>query len=288
MYKLHRKEIKMSDIRYANGKEYVKTFDTSQLRNHFLIQNLLQPDEVNYTLTMHDRMLVMGAVPHTKELKLPVLEEITKAAYLLERRELGIINVGGPGTVTVDGEEFALESQECLYIGRGKKDIVCASNKSDYPAEYYINCLPAHATYPTKKAGMEDANQVSLGSKENCNERVIYQYIHEEGIESCQLVMGFTLLKPGSIWNTFPPHTHDRRMEIYFYFDLPEDQMVMHFMGDPEETRHIVMRNKEAVISPEWSIHSGAGTSAYTFIWGMGGENKAFTDMDAADLTTFK
>lgn len=278
----------MPDIRYANGKEYVKTFDTNQLRDHFLIQNLFQKDDIGYTLTMHDRMLVMGIMPSTKELTLPALEEITKASYLLERRELGIINVGGTGKVVVDGEEYSLDNRECLYVGKGKKDIVFSSNKSDYPAEFYVNCLPAHATYPTKKASLSDANQVELGSKENCNERVIYQYIHEDGIDSCQLVMGFTLLKPGSIWNTFPPHTHDRRMEIYFYFDLPDSQVVMHFMGDPEETRHIVMRNKEAVISPEWSIHSGAGTSAYTFIWGMGGENKAFTDMDAADLTKFK
>lgn len=278
----------MTDIRYANGKEYVKTFDTNQLRDHFLIQNLLKSDAVEYILTLHDRMIVMGITPVTKELKLPALEEITKSEYLLQRRELGIINIGGPGKVVVNDEKFDIDNRECLYIGKGKKNISFSSNKSDYPAEFYINCLPAHAEYPTKKASLQDANQVELGSKENCNERVIYQYIHEDGIDSCQLVMGFTLLKPGSVWNTFPPHTHDRRMEVYFYFDIPEDQLVMHFMGHPQETRHIVMRNKEAVISPEWSIHSGVGTSAYTFIWGMGGENKAFTDMDAADLTTFK
>jgi len=278
----------MPDIRYANGKEYVKTFDTHQLRSHFLIQDLFKSDDITFTLTMHDRMLVMGVTPTTKALVLPALEEVTKASYLLERRELGIINIGGPGKVVVDGETYVLETRECLYVGKGKKEIVCSSNKPDQPAEFYINCLPAHTTYPTQKASLEEANEVALGSKENCNERVIYQYIHEEGIQSCQLVMGFTLLKPGSIWNTFPPHTHDRRMEVYCYFDLPEDQLVMHFMGDPEETRHIVMRNKEAVISPEWSIHSGAGTSAYSFIWGMGGENKSFSDMDAANLTTFK
>ncbi len=278
----------MADIRYANGKEYVKTFDTIQLRDHFLIQELFKPDSVESVLTMHDRMIVMGIMPHTKSIKLPALEEITKADFLLQRRELGVINIGGPGKIVVEGQEYELENKECLYVGKGKENIEFFSHQSDHPAEFYIYCLPAHAKYPTRKAGLEDANQVDLGSKENCNERVIYQYIHEDGIESCQLVMGFTLLKPGSIWNTFPPHTHDRRMEVYFYFDLPDDQIVMHFMGDPEETRHIVMRNKEAVISPEWSIHSGAGTSAYTFVWGMGGENKAFTDMDAANLTTFK
>ncbi|MEM6522665.1 MAG: 5-dehydro-4-deoxy-D-glucuronate isomerase [Bacteroidota bacterium] len=278
----------MPDIRYANGKEYVKTLDTTQLRDHFLIQNLFKEDEIGYTLTMHDRMLVMGVKPMTKVLSLPAFEEVTKATYLLERRELGIINIGGAGKVLVDGETYNLKNLECLYIGKGKKQIVFASDEADHSAEFYINCLPAHASYPTQKACLEDANQVSLGSKENCNERVIYQYIHEDGIDSCQLVMGFTLLKPGSVWNTFPPHTHDRRMEVYFYFDLPEDQMVMHFMGDPRETRHIVIRDKEAVISPEWSIHSGAGTSAYTFIWGMGGENKAFTDMDPTDLEAIK
>ncbi len=278
----------MSTIRSANGNEFVKTLDTSQLRDHFLIQDLFKPGRLAYVLTMHDRMLVMGVMPSTEAIQLPALEEITKADYLLERREMGVINVGGPGAVTVDGEVFHLGNRECLYIGKGKKDIVFTSDASDQAAEFYINCLPAHAIYPTKKATTNDANQVLLGSKENCNERVIYQYIHEDGIESCQLVMGFTLLKPGSVWNTFPPHTHVRRMEVYFYFDVPDDQVVMHFMGDPEETRHLVMRNKEAVISPEWSIHSGAGTSAYTFIWGMGGENKAFTDMDAPDLSTLK
>ncbi|MEM9897028.1 MAG: 5-dehydro-4-deoxy-D-glucuronate isomerase [Bacteroidota bacterium] len=278
----------MSRIRYANGKEFVKTFDTTQLRDHFLIERLFTPDNIEYRLSMHDRMLVMGVSPKTKPLTLPALEELTKAQYLLERRELGIVNIGGSGTVLVDGDQFKLENRECLYVGRGAKEVVFSSNDSSQPAEFYLNCLPAHATYPTKKAKLEDANKVALGSKENCNERVIYQYIHEDGIDSCQLVMGFTLLKPGSIWNTFPPHTHDRRMEVYCYFDLPEDQIVMHFMGDPEESRHIVVRNKEAVISPEWSIHSGAGTSAYAFVWGMGGENKAFTDMDAADLSTFK
>jgi 4-deoxy-L-threo-5-hexosulose-uronate ketol-isomerase len=233
-------------------------------------------------------MIVMGVMPSKEALLLPALEDITKASYHLERRELGIINVAGKGEVVADGQSYVLEYRECLYLGKGTKEVKFISDSEQNPAEFYINSLPAHATYPNKKATLSDANQVSLGSKDNCNERVIYQYIHEDGIESCQLVMGFTELKTGSTWNTFPPHTHLRRMEVYFYFDLPEDQMVMHFMGDPSETRHIVMRNKEAVISPEWSIHSGVGTAAYTFVWGMGGENQAFTDMDAANVKEFK
>ncbi|MEM7109732.1 MAG: 5-dehydro-4-deoxy-D-glucuronate isomerase [Bacteroidota bacterium] len=277
-----------SAIRFSTHPDYVKTFDTSALREHFLIQDLLQKDNVRHVYTMHDRMIIMGMVPTTTELALPVLPALTKADYFLERREMGVINIGAEGQVLVDGKSYHLKNLDCLYVGKGARKVSFKSLSEANPAEFYINSLPSHKEYPTEKATQNDANQVALGSKENCNERVIFQYIHEEGIQSCQLVMGFTSLKPGSIWNTFPPHTHYRRMEIYFYFDLPEHQTVMHFMGDPEETRHIVMRNKEAVISPEWSIHSGAGTSSYSFIWSMGGENKAFTDMDAADLNTLK
>lgn len=278
----------MSKTRFSTHPDFVKTFDTTQLRNHFLIETLFIPDEVEYTYTMHDRMIIMGIQPVSRAISLPALEEYTKAEFFLERRELGVINVGGPGLIKVDGEEFTIANLDCLYVGCGTKEVVFSSTDVSNPAEFYINSLPAHTSYPTKKAITKDANQVVLGSKENCNERVIYQYIHEDGIQSCQLVMGFTQLKPGSIWNTFPPHTHYRRMEAYFYFDLAENQVVMHFMGDPEETRHIVMKNKEAVISPEWSIHSGVGTAAYSFIWGMGGENKSFTDMDGVDLSKLK
>lgn len=243
---------------------------------------------IEHTYTMHDRMIVLGVVPLSDSIELPPFEALTKADFFLERREMGVINIGGPGTIKVDEEEYLLEPLECLYIGKGAQKVTFSSNDSGHPSEFYVNSLPAHAAYPTKKASKNEANQVSLGSKENCNERVIYQYIHEDGIESCQLVMGFTELKKGSIWNTFPPHIHLRRMEVYCYFDIPEDQLIMHFMGDPQETRHLVLRNKEAVISPEWSIHSGVGTSAYSFIWGMGGENKAFTDMDAVNLNDLK
>ncbi len=274
----------MTDIRFGTNPNDFKKYNTEEIRNQFLIPEVMKKDEITSVYSLHDRMITLGAVPATKKLELPALESLTKAAYFLERRELGIINIGATGTVTVDGEQFELGNKECLYVGKGKKAISFESSSASNPAEFYINSSPAHHEYPTVKAVLGDANKVELGSKENCNERTIYQYIHEGGIQSCQLVMGFTALASGSIWNTFPPHTHNRRMEVYFYFDMPEDQIVMHFMGDPRETRHIVMANKQAVISPEWSIHSGAGTSNYTFIWGMAGENKAFTDMDGEKL----
>ncbi|MEP4533094.1 MAG: 5-dehydro-4-deoxy-D-glucuronate isomerase [Cyclobacteriaceae bacterium] len=274
----------MSDIRFGTNPTDFKKYDTEQIRDHFLIPEVMKRDELTAVYSMHDRMITIGAVPASKSLQLPAFNDLTKADYFLERRELGVINVGGIGTVTVDGESFELGNKECLYVGKGKKEISFASKDASAPAEFYINSSPAHKEYPTVKAGLSDATEVNLGSKDNCNERTIFQYIHEDGIQSCQLVMGFTTLATGSIWNTFPPHTHYRRMEVYFYFDMPEDQIVMHFMGDPRQTRHIVMANKQAVISPEWSIHSGAGTAAYSFIWGMAGENKAFTDMDGEKL----
>lgn len=274
----------MSEIRFATHPEDVRSYDTRTLRERFVMEQVMVPGEVTSFYSMHDRMVTMGVVPVDRELSLPPLSELTKAEFFLERRELGIINTGGVGTVSVDGDHFVLANKECLYIGRGKKDVRFQSDSAKSPAAFYINSCPAHAEYPVVKSDLASSNQVNLGTKENCNERVIYQYIHEQGIQSCQLVMGFTQLKTGSIWNTFPPHTHYRRMEVYFYFDLPENQLVMHFMGEPNETRHLALRNQQAVISPEWSIHAGAGTSAYSFIWGMAGENKAFTDMDGVNL----
>ena len=274
----------MSDIRFGSNPADIKRYTTDEIRSQFMIPQVMKKDEITCVYSLHDRMVTIGIVPASKSIELPAFEDLTKATYFLERRELGIINVGGKGTVTVDGETFEIDNKECLYVGKGKKSIVFSSSSASAPSEFYLNSSPADAEYPTKKASLGDANRVDLGSKENCNERTIFQYIHEGGIQSCQLVMGFTSLAPGSIWNTFPPHTHYRRMEVYFYFDMPEDQIVMHFMGDPRETRHIVMGNKQAVISPEWSIHSGAGTSNYSFIWGMAGENKAFTDMDGEKL----
>lgn len=277
----------MSEIRFATHPEDFKIYTTDEIRERFLIEEVFRKGEITAVYSMHDRMVTIGVSPEGSALELPAFEDLTKSSYFLERRELGVINVGGTGTVTVDGEQFTLENRECLYVGKGKQKI-SFENAGSEQALFYINSSPAHQEYPTKKAALADATEVNLGSKENCNERTIYQFIHEDGIQSCQLVMGFTTLHPGSIWNTFPPHTHYRRMEVYFYFDLPEDQLVMHFMGDPQETRHIAMHNHQAVISPEWSIHSGAGTSAYSFVWGMAGENKAFTDMDGEQLIDVK
>ena len=277
-----------TEVRFGTHPRDAKQYATDQLRQQFLLEEVLVAGEITAVYSMHDRMMTLGVVPTKKAIKLPSFEDVTKASFFLERRELGIINIGDEGTVTVDGEPFVLGNKECLYVGRGCKEIAFESTHVSVPAEFYLNSCPAHKAYPTTKAGLLDANQVNLGSKDNCNERVIFQYIHENGIPSCQLVMGFTELKPGSIWNTFPPHTHLRRMEVYFYFDLPDDQMVMHFMGEPRETRHLTMYNKQAVISPEWSIHAGAGTSAYSFVWAMAGENQAFTDMDGQELVNLK
>lgn len=268
--------------RYACSPNEVKTFDTSQLRSNFLISDIMVSGEIKGVHSNYERMISLGAVPANVGIKLPNFHDFTKQANFLDRRELGIINVGGAGSISVDGDIFSMNNKDCLYIGLGKKDVVFSSHSASEPAIFYMNSTPAHKEYPTKKAAKAGANPVKLGAPETCNERTIFQYIHMNGIKSCQLVMGFTELKTGSVWNTFPPHVHDRRMEVYFYFDLPEDQKVCHLMGQPEETRHIFVKNHEAVISPNWSIHSGAGTSNYTFIWGMGGENMEFTDMDPA------
>ncbi|WP_416866520.1 MAG: 5-dehydro-4-deoxy-D-glucuronate isomerase [Imperialibacter sp.] len=278
----------MTDLRFGSHPEDIKQLTTSALRERFLIPEVMKTGQATSVYSLHDRMMIIGIVPTIKAIALPAYKEHTKADFFLERRELGIINVGAKGSVTVDGESFELNNKECLYVGKGKKEVLFASDTVDTPAEFYVNSCPAHREYPTTKATFADANEVKLGSKENCNERTIYQYIHDGGILSCQLVMGLTILAPGSIWNTFPPHTHNRRMEVYFYFDLPEDQIVMHFMGEPQETRHLAMSNKQAVISPEWSIHAGAGTSNYTFTWSMAGENKAFTDMDGHPLRSIR
>lgn len=278
----------MKEIRFAVHPEDFRHYTTEQIRDRFLISDLMTDDQVTLTYTMYDRMAVLGVKPVKSALSLPAFEVHTKSAFFLERRELGIINTGGSGHVSADGVQFELKNKECLYIGMGTKEVTFSSLDSRNPAEFYINSCPTHTTYPTQKTSLADANQVNLGSKENCNERTIYQFIHEKGIQSCQLVMGFTSLHTGSIWNTFPPHTHLRRMEVYYYFDLPSDQLVMHFMGDPKETRHLAISNKQGVISPEWSIHSGAGSSNYSFVWGMAGENKTFTDMDGQPLNSLR
>jgi len=268
------------DIRYAVHPQEAKKYDTAGLREHFLIERLFKPGEIVLTYSHVDRFIVGGVQPADAPVRLEADPKEIGAAMFLERREIGIINIGGGGTVTVDGTVYTMGPKDCLYIGRGAKDVVFASDNPEAPAKFYFNSCPAHQTYPTVKAAISEATPRHLGSIEQSNERTIYQYIHEGGIKSCQLVMGMTLLKPGSMWNTMPCHTHNRRSEVYFYFDMPEDGVVFHFMGEPHETRHLVVRNEQAVISPSWSIHCGVGTASYTFIWGMAGENQAFDDMD--------
>lgn len=273
--------------RYHNSQKEVKGMNTAELREQFLANELMKSGEITFTYSHYDRVIVGGAVPTSKSL---VLENfpMLRAEFFLERREMGIINVGGAGKIVVDGTGFDMSKKDCLYIGRGSKSISFSSNSSIDPAVFYILSTPAHKEYPTTLMKAEDATPVTLGSAETSNHRTIYKYIYADGIQSCQLVMGLTILNTGSVWNTMPAHVHDRRMEAYFYFDLAADQTIFHFMGEPQETRHITIHNHEAVISPPWSIHSGCGTSNYSFIWGMGGENQDYGDMDPVKITDLK
>lgn len=275
------------ELRTASSPRDVKTYDTARLREEFLIQDLFRPDEVKMVYSHIDRIITGAAMPVNKALTLAAGEEL-RVEYFLQRREMGIINIGGEGKVTVDGTVYTLRHRDGIYVGRGCKDVVMESVDSAKPAKFYFNSTPAHKAYPTVYIRPEDCVNVELGSLEQSNHRNICKYILPGQVESCQLVMGMTTLRPGSVWNTMPCHTHDRRMEVYLYFDLPEDAFVMHYMGEPTETRHIVVRNEEAVISPSWSIHSGSGTQAYTFIWGMAGENQDFDDMDGCAMTDLK
>jgi len=270
--------------RYASHPREVKQFDTARLREEFHIPVLFTPDRLELVLTHEDRMIIGGAFPVNESVRLDVDLKELGVGYFLERREIGIINVGGKGTVIVEGESYELDHKECLFVGMGNKEVVFKSESAAAPAKFYLNSAPAHQAYPTQKATLTDAESADLGSIENSNERTIYRFIHQNGIQSSQLVMGMTLLKTGNMWNTMPAHVHPRRMEAYMYFDLPDDAVVFHLMGEPSETRHIVMRNEQAVISPSWSIHSGVGTSNYTFIWGMAGDNKIYSDMDPVDM----
>ena len=277
------------ELRTASSPKDVKHYTTEQLREEFLIQDLFVPGEIKLVYSHIDRIITGSAVP-LSPLVLKAAEEL-HADYFLQRRELGVINIGGAGVIRIDGTKYEVGFKEAMYIGMGAKEIQFESLDSTTPAKFYLNSAPAHTTYPTvliKPTGtpsdgvviVKDENKVELGSLEDANHRVICKYILPGQVESCQLVMGMTQLKPGSVWNTMPCHTHDRRMEVYLYFEMPEDAFVMHYMGEPTQTRHIVMRNEEAVISPSWSIHAGCGSRAYTFIWGMVGENQAFDDMD--------
>ena len=266
-----------SEFRYAHHPEDVKKYTTEELREHFLIPELFVKNQISLTYTMYDRYIAGGAFPVDQALKLETIDEL-KSENFLDRRELGVINVGGKGKVTVDGEVYEIGHREAIYIGRGTKEVIFeATEEQPY---FYINSAPAHTSYPTKKVTKAEAEVVELGDTKTSNKRVINKLLVNSVIDTCQLQMGMTELQEGCVWNTMPPHTHERRMEVYFYFDLEEGQTISHFVGQPQETRHIFMKNHQAVISPEWSIHAGAGTSNYTFIWGMAGENLDYGDMD--------
>jgi 4-deoxy-L-threo-5-hexosulose-uronate ketol-isomerase len=265
--------------RFATHPEDAKSYDTARLRKEYLISNLMIENQISLTYSQYDRYIVGGAVPVNESLHLEPIDPL-KAEYFCERREMGIINVGGNGKVTIDGEIYELGFKEALYIGRGSKSVVFSSVNTDSPARFYINSAPAHKEYPTRKVTLKDAEVVEMGTMVESNARTINKLLVNSVVQTCQLQMGMTELKPGSVWNTMPSHTHSRRMEAYFYFEVPQGQAICHFMGDPKETRHIWMQNEEAVLSPSWSIHSAAGTSNYSFIWGMAGENLNYGDMD--------
>ena len=282
-------------IRYAGHPADVKSYDTQRLRDEFLVQDMFKPESIELVYSYYDRFIVGGAMPVSKKITLDTIDPL-KAPYFLERRELGIINIGGKAIITVDGKSYDLDRKEALYVGKGNKEVIFASADPSTPAKLYLNSAPAHKEYPTKHVTLADAIVQDMGSAATSNERRINKLLVNGVVETCQLQMGMTELKDtigqqvmaalmtefqtGSVWNTMPAHTHTRRMEAYFYFDLPDDQAVAHFMGEPRETRHIWMHNEQAVISPNWSIHAGAGTAKYTFIWGMAGENLDYTDMD--------
>lgn len=272
-------------IRFENSPAETGAMNTSQLRDNFLVPGILQDDTIQLTYSHYDRMIIGGVKPVIKKILLPNEPEL-RAGYFLERRELGIINVGGTGIVTANGKDYTLNKLDCLYLGKETKDVVFKSQHKKDPALYYLLSAPAHHKYPGKLMTKEKASPVKMGDSSTSNKRTIYKYIHQEGIQSCQLVMGLTILDEGSVWNSVPPHTHTRRMEVYFYFDVPEQHRIFHFMGQPQESRHLVVNNHEAVISPPWSVHFGCGTSNYGFIWGMAGENQTFTDMDPAPVAT--
>ncbi|MCD7880302.1 MAG: 5-dehydro-4-deoxy-D-glucuronate isomerase [Clostridiales bacterium] len=275
------------DIRYSANQRDVKRYTTQELRDEFLIQNLYQPDQVVAVYSHVDRMVTLGCMPVNETVSIDKGIDVWGSFgtnYFLERREIGIFNIGAPGSIQVDGKTYPMGNKDCLYITRGAKEVLFASDKPEAPAKFYMVSAPAHCSYETRLIKLADAAKRPLGSMETSNKRVINQFIHPDVLTTCQLSMGMTVLEPGSVWNTMPAHTHERRMEIYTYFDIPEGNVVFHMMGEGQETRHIVMHNEEAVISPSWSIHAGAGTSNYTFIWAMGGENQAFDDMDNIDI----
>lgn len=271
------------EIRYQNSPAETAAMNTSQLRERFLIEDLMKPDQLQLTYSHYDRVIVGGAMPASKKLILPNPDSL-RANHFLERRELGIINVGGPALISVDSNVYSLEKYDCLYIGKGTKDLQFSAAAAENPAVLYMLSAPAHHAYPVQLMKQQEASPVEMGAADTANKRTIYKYIHPDGLKSCQLVMGLTIIQHGSVWNTMPPHTHDRRMEAYFYFDVPDQQAVFHFMGEPQQTRHLLVKNYQAVLSPPWSIHAGCGTSHYSFIWGMAGENYDYRDMDPIQI----
>ena len=275
------------EARYSVDNVRYQRMTTDEIRSSFLVDKLFLSDEITLLYSDIDRIIVGSAAPNTRKLVLSSAKELA-AEYFTQRREIGVMNVGGTGKVIIDGEEYSMENRDGLYIGRGKRVIEFESAHEKDPALFYFLSFPAHRDYPTVLAKQSEAEAVNLGSRKESNQRTIYKYIHPGGIKSCQLVMGFTELEEGSVWNTMPAHTHERRMEVYFYFDIPDDAVVFHMMGRPSETRHITVKNRQAVISPSWSIHAGAGTANYTFIWGMGGENQEFGDMDHIAIRNLK
>ncbi len=279
------------DIRYSCNQRDFKRYTTEETRSEFLIENLYVPNEIVAVYSHVDRMVTLGCMPTTETVSIDKGIDIWHnfgTQYFLERREIGIFNIGGAGTITVDGTVYELGYKDCLYITMGAKEVLFASNEAGKPAKFYMVSAPAHCSYETRLIKIEDAAKRPLGAMETSNKRTINQFIHPDVLKTCQLSMGMTVLDPGSVWNTMPAHTHERRMEIYMYFEIPENNVVFHMMGEGKETRHIVMQNEQAVISPSWSIHSGAGTSNYTFIWAMGGENQAFDDMDNIPTTELR
>ncbi len=280
------------DIRYSANQRDVKRYTTEELREEFLIQNLYQADQVVAVYSHVDRMVTLGCMPVNETVSIDKGMDVWAnfgTKFFLERREIGIFNIGeGAGTIVADGVSYHLNRKDCLYITQGTKEVTFASDDAEHPAKFYMVSAPAHCSYETKLITIEEAAKRPLGTLEGCNKRVINQFIHPSVLKTCQLSMGMTCLEPGSNWNTMPSHTHERRMEVYTYFDLPENQVVFHMMGEPNQTRHVVMQNFDAVISPSWSIHSGVGTSNYTFIWAMGGENQEFDDMDTIVTTDLR
>jgi 4-deoxy-L-threo-5-hexosulose-uronate ketol-isomerase len=274
-------------VRYAVGQREMNQMGTEAIRSDFLIEDVFGSDEVKLVYSHFDRYITGGVIPVKGKVFLDTIDSL-KSEFFLERRELGIINVGGKGTIMADGQSYSLDYKEALYLGKGTKEVYFSSDTAHKPALFYLNSTPAHQAYPSKKIGRDEAEIVELGAPETANARTIRKLIVNSIVETCQLQMGMTEIHSGSVWNTMPAHVHDRRMEVYFYFEVPEEQAVCHFMGAPNETRHLWMTNNQAVISPPWSIHSGCGTSNYTFIWGMAGENLDYGDMDACPIPTLR